>query len=223
MNVMAENIGFAIPIDRVKKVLKEQLLVQDMNAFLGFELDENAFRITAITPGGPADQAGLRVGDRLTAIDGKSFEAREDYRLKLLAIVPHQPVKLAVARRQQSEEFDLEAWTSVDGYVYERLGLRVEGYRLGKDFAPLLRVTAVQPDSPTAELGLGPGDLIEAVRPKGWTAKRLPGVEDLAVLISRLKPGHVLEFEIWRDDDQDGVYERNDQYSELYRGSLALR
>jgi S1-C subfamily serine protease len=44
-------------------------------AMLGVVLgaDADGVRLAAVTPGGPADKAGLRAGDRLVAINGKTF------------------------------------------------------------------------------------------------------------------------------------------------------
>ena len=39
--------------------------------------DKNGLRVDAVTPGGPADKAGVRDGDVLTAIDGKKLAGKD--------------------------------------------------------------------------------------------------------------------------------------------------
>ena len=55
------------------------------HAFMGFDSDDTVvdkhqvLRVTKVTPGLPADKAGLRVGDVVTRIAGKRFKAMDDY------------------------------------------------------------------------------------------------------------------------------------------------
>jgi serine protease Do len=224
VNTAAENIGFAIPIDRVKKVLNDHLLSPaQAAAWLGFEVDLDKLTVEEVFPDGPAATAGLRPGDRLLSINRKPLLGSEDYRLAFMAIQPEDKVELQVARGREQRELGLRAWNRLDGYLYSRLGMTVEPIRIGRGFQPYLRVTAVQPDGPANLLGLAPHDVIEAVQPQGWRPKRLQGSEELAWLVSRLQPGHSMTVEIWRDDDGDGVFEKTVESNELYRGELTLR
>jgi putative serine protease PepD len=73
----AENIGFAIAVDRALPVI-ERLRSGDEAAapgFLGVSLEDpgdgsRGAVLTAVTPGSPADDAGLRAGDLVTGLDG---------------------------------------------------------------------------------------------------------------------------------------------------------
>jgi S1-C subfamily serine protease len=81
----------------------------------------------------------------------------------------------------------------------------------------------VRPGGPAAELGIEPGDLIDALRPqvRGW---RNPAVVEtrtaLVNLISSLPKGTQLDIEILRDLDKDELYSRQD---ELLRGTITTQ
>ncbi len=221
---MAENIGFAIPVARVKRVLSEHLLsLSAASSWLGFDVDERNFVVTNVMPGGPAETAGLQGGDRLVALNGMAFEEEDDYRRALLSIRPRDEVNLDVARGKGSRPLKLVAWNRIDGIIYERLGLNLEVIRFGRNYQPLLRVVAVQPDGPASALGIQPGDVIAAVQPRGGRARKPQSLVDLAWIVSRLESGSAMEVELFRDDDKDGILERDVQVSELYRGTLELR
>jgi putative serine protease PepD len=94
-------IGFAIPVD-VATVVADQLIVRgEYNPpYLGlsavpipptavdrFGVREGLF-VQEITPGGPAQQAGLQVGDVLTAVDGRGVRGPDDL---FLAVVTARP------------------------------------------------------------------------------------------------------------------------------------
>lgn len=77
--------------------------------------------VTAITPGSPAERAGLRVGDRLLALDGRSLEGgssrerRESLQEILADFEPGQRVRLEYQRdgRKAAVELELEASRSL--------------------------------------------------------------------------------------------------------------
>ena len=224
MSGAAENIGFAIPVSRVKWVLSEHLLsLSQAPSWLGFEVDLQSFTVSHVEPGGPADDAGLRAGDRIVTVNGERFEDEEAYRLLRLSIQPRQEVRLGVQRDGRPWQARLSAWNRVDGLIYQHLGITVELIHLGRYYTPYLQVDFVHPSGPAADLGLAAGDVIAAVRPEGWRAKKLKSVADLAWLVSTLERGTDVELDIWRDDDQDGIYERDGRVSELYHGTLELR
>ena len=84
----AENIGFAIPINTVKRVLPQlihqgrvirpwfgaigKMVDQELRDMLNLPL-VNGFMVEAVEPGSPAEQAGLQGGDLLMAIAGEEF------------------------------------------------------------------------------------------------------------------------------------------------------
>lgn len=70
--------------------------------------DKNGLRVDAVTPGGPADKAGVRDGDVLTAIDGRKL-AGEDGGDALHDLKIGQGVKLTVLHDGKSREFALKA------------------------------------------------------------------------------------------------------------------
>jgi len=70
--------------------------------------DKQGLRVDAVTPGGPADKAGVRDGDVLTAIDGKKL-AGEDAGDALHDLKIGQGVKLAILHDGKSREVALKA------------------------------------------------------------------------------------------------------------------
>jgi S1-C subfamily serine protease len=101
--------------------------------------------------------------------------------------------------------------------------MTVERTYIGTNYRSRLKVALVEPEGPAAQLGLQQGDLITAVRPKGLGAKTIGTPEDLAFLVSLMQKGDPMALEVWRDDDGDGQFERDEGYSELYQGTLELR
>ena len=120
----AENMGYAIPVDRVRSVLANRLFSPEWErTWLGFDLrpegPEGAgtagdLLVGTVVPGGPADLAGLPSGARLVAMDGRGECERapvlgarewiEGNQVHLAGAATHQPrqvpgVRRAVVRR----------------------------------------------------------------------------------------------------------------------------
>ncbi len=74
-HTQGQAIAFAVPVEAVVAglpALREGARVS--RAFLGIRTDveEGALRVTSVIPSGPADRAGIRTGDLITALSGTS-------------------------------------------------------------------------------------------------------------------------------------------------------
>jgi len=89
-------IGFAVPIDTAKQVLPKLKQGDVKRAYLGVSTTDitpalrrlgidvpNGALITAVTPGGPAEKAGLRAGDTPVTVDGAQVDLGGDVIRKL--------------------------------------------------------------------------------------------------------------------------------------------
>ncbi len=70
-------LGFAIPVNQAKRVADEIISTgRSTHPILGISIDLTyagpGTQIQGVTPGGPADQAGLKAGDVLVSVDGRS-------------------------------------------------------------------------------------------------------------------------------------------------------
>jgi S1-C subfamily serine protease len=55
-------------------------------------------KVAAVTPGSPADKAGLKEGDVLLRLDGREIENLQAYSTMLRELSPGQAVKFVVGR-----------------------------------------------------------------------------------------------------------------------------
>jgi serine protease Do len=233
MQGMAENIGFAIPVSRVRRVLSEQLLaLSEARSWLGFDVNEGSLVVERVVPDGPADQAGVEVGDRLTALAGHlltSLEGyvRDVYRRVRISIQPGADVALTVQRGKHQETFELRARNKVDGILFERLGLGLETVRIGpRGGNAFLLVNAIQRAGPADVAGIQVDDVLTTVQREGRRAVWFQRPDDLAREVTRFPAGTELTIELWRDLDRDGTYFERDatsDYSEGLRGPLVVR
>ncbi len=129
VNQNAQGVGFAIPIDVAKPILEQALageeLVrpwigvyytpvspalaaeQDLPVEYGALIGTSDGNGQAIFPGSPAEDAGLRAGDIIVAVDGDQVTAEND--LSTL-IIPHKPgdtITLRVLRDNSVSEIDV--------------------------------------------------------------------------------------------------------------------
>src|SRR5437763_9347308 len=107
----AQGIGFAIPVDRARKVVLDILRYgQVHNAWIGAVTatltPEEAKRIgtrvprgalvARVFPGSPAQAAGLKAGDVITNVGGKAVDSREAFSTFTSTITAGQPVQMGV-------------------------------------------------------------------------------------------------------------------------------
>ncbi len=108
-----DGVGFAIPSDTVRKVADELIASGKVeHAFLGVRLaDDEGARAAAVVPNGPADDAGLRVGDRIVRAGGERVSSASDLRRIIDAHEPGDELDLRVVRNGRVRTVHVELGT----------------------------------------------------------------------------------------------------------------
>ena len=104
-------IGFAIPIDTVKRVVPDLLRDGRVDrAYLGVSsaTAQGGAVVTAVEPGSPAEEAGLRPGDLLTSVDGRTIAAMEDVRAAVDSRRPGDAVEVVFTRAGDEQRVRVE-------------------------------------------------------------------------------------------------------------------
>lgn len=172
----AQNIGFAIPVDRARKVIQDLLRFGEVHsAWIGAVTatltPEEARRrdlgtqrgalVVRVFEGSPADAAGIRAGDIITAVAGKPVDSRESFSTFTATLASGQPVPMNVDREGATRTLSVRP---VDPPA--DLGLRMLREVAGLGVADERRAVViddVSSGSRAAEVGLQPGDLIVAI------------------------------------------------------------
>mgnify|MGYP003669913942 CR=1 FL=1 len=221
MNLNAENIGFAIPVDRVRETLAEELFPNARTSWLGFELAPGEpLVVSHVWPGSPADQARICEGDQLVDLGGTPLTSKQAFLDASLQLHPQEATAITVQRSGRDATTNLVPWDRLDGLLYERVGIVARELVLGRDSYLIIDVVAV--DGPADQLGLKPGDLIPAVRPNSpgmMRPLRIRDRRDLAGVIEHLNTGTSIAVDVYRDLNENNQYEKN----ELLKGEFRLR
>lgn len=198
-------IGFAVPSNMAVTVMNQLVAhgevrrgrigigIQDVTPDLAEALGLGDLRgpvIANVESGSPAERAGLRVGDVVTAVDGRAVLGSADLRNRIGLTPAGSDVRLTVARsdgvrevRVRIEAGGRTASSQLAGTAFEGASLRnasrQEEREAGSDG---VIVDSVTPGSRAARAGLRPGDVILAINRmpvtsvddiRRWTSDRL--------------------------------------------------
>ena len=219
MNAQAQNIGFALPVDRVKAVLEEEL----MPTWLGFDVESgDHLKVQNVVAGGPAAQAGVKEGDCIVALNHRPVVKQEDYRLARVGLANVPEVEIQVERGGKTRNLRLKVWDRANGLLFEHLGMKGEKVGLGN--GTYVRVTEVWPEGPADKIGIKAGDVIDAVRPNALIGGRQRAVminspEQLAWIVNELPANAEIFVDVYRDLDGNKRFSQD----ELHRGLVVLR
>jgi serine protease Do len=215
----AQGLGFATPINTAKRLLPQLKQGKVTRGYLGMEIREvnddireawnlppgtTGALVNSVTPGKPADKAGLRNGDVVVEIDGRPVRSNRE----LIDYISYLPVgtnvKLTYIRNGErrtttaktaerplegGEEDDEEGTTPEP--VRNKLGMSVQ------ELTPQLRqlhgfaddtrgvfVTDVKNVSAAADANINEGDVITEVQ-----GQKISSMEEFRTIIDRFRSG----------------------------------
>ncbi len=112
-----DNIGFAIPLDSVKKIITE-IIEKGYAAkpYIGVQLTDaaNAALIYSVVKDSPAEEAGLQTNDIVTAANGEKVTCADDLTAVVKAMEPGDALTLTVTRGGQETELTVTVGEQTD-------------------------------------------------------------------------------------------------------------
>ncbi|HXH39484.1 MAG TPA: trypsin-like peptidase domain-containing protein [Thermoanaerobaculia bacterium] len=172
----AQGIGFAIPVDRAKKVIQDILRYgQVHSAWIGAVTatitPEEARRtglptsrgalVARVISGSPAQAAGLKAGDIITAVAGRAVDSREAFSTLTATVAAGQPLPLTVARDGATQSISVRP-SEAPGDLGLRILREIAGLTV-IDQNRTVVIDEVARGSRSANVGLAQGDVIVGV------------------------------------------------------------
>jgi len=184
----AQGIGFAIPVDRAKRIVGDLLRfgrVQPVwigvkgRTIAGRDEDRpRGFKVRSVEPGSPADRSGIRPGDQIVSIDEKPIDSEESFETALSTRGPGRPMKMALKNSSGQRVVTVSGQAPPADYgirlLREELGMSVRGSR-GE-----LRITILDRKGSASRAGLETGDALLALN-----GTQVSDVEDINKILAR--------------------------------------
>jgi serine protease Do len=180
-------IGFAIPINMAKDLLPQLKTGKVIRGWLGVMIqpitpelkdklkleDEKGALVADATKDGPADKGGIKRGDVIVGFDGKEVKESKDLPFLVASTPVGKSVTVEVIRKGQRKSLEVrigelkeEKEPQAVSEMRPHLGMTVEeltpelANKLGLSETSGVVVAQVDDNTPAAEAGVRPGDII---------------------------------------------------------------
>jgi serine protease Do len=215
-------IGFAIPINLVKEVLPQlrgkgkvtrgflgvliQKVTPEIAESLGLDKAQGAL-VANVSKDGPADKAGVKVGDVIVEFDGKEVKDSGDLPIIVARTAVDKKVRMKVLRDKKEIMLNVAVGELKDEEVVAsapekgELGLTVQrltpqmAESLGLEKSEGVVVSAVEPGSVGDEAGIRRGDIIMEI-----DRKTIRTVDDYRKAVAAVKKGRGILFLVRRGE-----------------------
>ncbi len=210
-----QGIGFAIPINLVKEILPQLkagkvtrgwlgVMIQDITPELaesfGFKQTKGVL-VSDVVQDGPADKAGIKRGDIVTAFNGKDVDNAHALSRLVASTSPNSSVAVHLIRDAKVKEIKATVGTMPDEGIEtpspakdSAWGLTVQNItpdlakRFGWDESERgVVITEIQPGSAAGDSKLRPGDLIKEVN-----RQKIQNIRDYNQALQKGKKGESL-------------------------------
>ncbi len=207
VHAQGEGIGFAIPINKARRVLEELIATGKVAhiwlGLLGENMDQAqaaycgldkpcGMIVTDVFPGTPAEAAGIKPGDALITLGGT--EVRDKGHFLGLLLNYSKGDTLAIQLRRGRDPFTVQLKPQV---LDRAAGLSLLssrwGFLPGQEIAGGVQVSDLKANSPSTRLGLKPGDVILQI---GNT--RIKTADDLVTAFFRYQMHNALILSVMR-------------------------
>ena len=196
----AQNIGFAIPVDQLRRLLPELLDVERR-----YRIDSGLRLIAAVEPrvdtvksGSAAERAGIEPGDVLRMVNGESVDEAVDFHIALIGREPGDELRLNDRPRPDTPSL-----------VRQRLGVEVRALpadlaeNLGLSRGGGFVVVHIDPESPARQIGMRSRDVLVALgryypttlAELGELVEYLDPGDEVAVTFLRVKPPTIYRYQ----------------------------
>ena len=169
----ANTIGFAIPVDRVKRIADDLLRFGEVKpvwtGLRGTTLSADrrrassrnlGFSVTSVYPGSPAARAGILAGDLIVSAAGTPVDSRESFDTLLVSTGPERLLKVELKRGKKDLAVELRT-----SRAPENLGVDVLRHDVGLSVTrgqKVLVVSMVARGSAAEKKGIQRGDAVVA-------------------------------------------------------------
>jgi serine protease Do len=202
----AQNIGFAIPVERLWELLPALLDIERRQRVrFGLHVSGQEAEVLEVREESPAEKAGIRKGDRILEFNGQRLRDGIDYHAHLLSQPPDTPVRLKVRRGDKvlSVTVKLESIPLPDGAKLARELLGLELVEISADlrrrydlpeYAGLM-VERVMRGGPADRVGIIASDLILRLHRTPVTS-----LKDVGLVLEQTQPNDPVVVEGLRID-----------------------
>jgi serine protease Do len=227
-----QGIGFAIPANLARDVMQSlrekgrvvrgyigasvQTLTPELAEAMKLKGQPTGALVGEVTPKSPAEKAGIKTGDLITAVNGKKVSDARELRLMIGSMAPGTKVRIEVNREGQTKTLDVELGEMPAGVAEEGAepspeqsaqpekatvfgGVAVadttddvrKALNLSKDVTGAV-IAEIDEDSAAAKAGLREGDIIQEVN-----KQPVRNANDLVGISKKLKPNEKILIRVW--------------------------
>ena len=227
-----QGVGFAIPANLARDVMQSlrekgrvvrgyigasvQPLTPELAEAMKLKGQLTGALVSEVTPKSPAEKAGIKTGDVITAVNGKKVSDARELRLMIGSMAPGTNVQLEVNREGQKKTFNVELAEMPAGVAEEGTEASTEesaqpekatvfggvavadvtdeirnALNLSKDVKGAV-IAEIDAESSAAKAGLREGDVIQEVN-----KQPVKNAKDLVAISKRLKPNEKILIRVW--------------------------